>query len=161
MEDFDIQEWITKAENLSQQDILILGGGLIFCIILLAVFSVRRTKKRRAKRLAPNMSLQNLLVAPLGKGVQIKIINSGEQATVTDIEIKGRTNVNITQGFKEYEVQKNKFYNVFCEADEGRADTGFDMEIEYRDQIGNQYRQRFHIEKDKTAVDNPKLVRYA
>ena len=102
------------------------------------------------------------MVAPLGKGVQIKLQNQGERAIITDLEVMGRQNIEITKGYTNFEIDNNKVYSIFCEASgKARADSGFDLEIKYADQIGNQYKQRFHIEKDKNRTDKPKLTNYA
>ena len=71
--------------------------------------------------------------------------------------------INYSYQFKKLvEIENNKVYSIFCEANgKARADSGFDLEIKYADQIGNQYRQRFHIEKDKNMADKPKLTNYA
>lgn len=150
---------------LKDTDLITLGITACILLITLCLFIfliVRFVKKSKAKKIAPVLEVQNLLVAPLGKGVQIKLQNQGERAIITELKVIDRQNIEITKGYTNYEIDNSKVYSIFCEANgQARADSGFDLEIKYTDQTGNQYKQRFHIEKDKNRTDKPKLTNYA
>ncbi len=162
MEQFDIDQLKEIAQNLGPLHYAIIGGVLLLFIILIVVSSIRARKKRKARQVAPDLTFHSLQVAPLGKGVQIKILNKGHQATVTDIYIKKRHDLNITQGYKDYLIETGKFYNVFCEAKgSGRADDGFELWLHFKDVIGNTYKQAFHIAKSHSKDERARVSQYA
>lgn len=161
MENIDTAKWLEILQNLDPLYYVAMGATLILLIVLLTFWNIRAGKKRRARAVAPVFQFQNLLIAPLAKGVQIKLINTGHLANVVGIKIKKRQDLQITQGFTSFEVGTNKLYHVFCEAEgRSRADNGFDLVLDYKDQIGNLYRQLIHIQKDKNYVEDTKLIRY-
>lgn len=160
--EFDIQSYLNKLQGLDPMYYGIIGGVLLVCLIWI-VFAVNRsTKKRRARAVAPQIELQHLQVAPLGKGVQIKLVNRGFPAIISDVTLPKRHDLKITQSFKNYKLDTEKNYTIFLEADgSGRADDGFDILLEYSDQLDNIYRQMLHIEPKFNVVEPAKVKKYA
>ncbi len=158
------QEYLeTYLEKMQEMDPIYLGitaiVGLIFLGIIISAFN-KSAKKGRARKIAPHLHLNQIQIAPLGKGAQIKIENLGEVANVKGAKIIGRKDMRLTQAYKDFILEKNKLYMVFCEVDgKGRADNGFNLEIEYFDSMGNAYRQIFFISKDSKVAEKAKLVK--
>ena len=158
----DFQTYLDQAKNLDPIYYAAAGGILLLLLIWIIFSIIRGGKKRKARAVAPQIALQNMQVAPLGKGVQIKLVNKGHSATILDLEIKKRQDLKITQGYKNYLLDTGKTYSIFLEADGGgRADDGFDMVVEYADQINTIYRQELHIEPKFNVLGAAKVRKYA
>jgi len=135
---------------------LAIGSVILLLLFILLIRSVIRSVKRgQAKKVAPNFKIEQILVAPLGMGIQVKIKNSGHPITILETKIIDRKNVNITQAFENYLLETNKIYTVFCEAtDRRRADSGFKMHVKYKNKNNKTFKQEFFIEPNQ-----PKLLK--
>ena len=148
---------------MQEMDPVYLGLTALVALLLLGIIisvSNKVSKKSSAKKVAPNIMVKQLQVAPLGKGVQLKLENKGEIARVVDVKVLKRDDIIITQAYKDFIFEKDKIYQVFFEAEgRNRADNGFDMLLEYTDSLGNAYKQQIHVEKERNQADKPKLVK--
>ncbi len=150
-------------EKMQAMDPIYLGGtalvAILFLGIIISAFN-KMGKKSSARKVAPNIIVKQLQVAPLGKGVQLKLENKGEIARVIDVKVLKRDDIIITQAYKDFIFEKDKIYQIFFEAEgRNRADNGFDMLLEYADSLGNAYKQQIHVEKERNQADKPKLVK--
>ena len=155
-----LNDYIAKVQEM---DPIYLGltalAVLLILGIIISAFN-KISKKSSARKVAPKISVKQLQVAPLGKGVQLKLENHGEIARITDVKVLNRKDIIITQAYKDFIFEKDKIYQVFFEAEgRNRADNGFDMVLEYADSLGNAYKQQIHVEKERNQADKPKLVK--
>ncbi len=150
-----LKDLLEIYSNLETYQIAI-GGIILLLLFVLFIRSILRAAKRsQAKKVAPNFKIEQILVAPLGMGIQVKIKNSGHPITVLETKIMDRKNVNITQAFENYLLDTNKIYTVFCEAtDRRRADSGFKMQVKYKNKNNKTFKQEFFIEPNQ-----PKLLK--
>lgn len=150
-------------EKVQEMDPIYLGATALVGLIILGIIisAINKAgKKTRAKKIAPVLTLKQIQIAPLGKGAQVKIENIGEVANIKEVSVMSRKDIRITQAYKNYILEKNKGYSIFCEVDgKGRADNGFNLLIAYFDSRGNAYKQTFFISKDSKAAEKPKLVK--
>ena len=168
MEEIDFQSYADQAKGLLEQaknldpfHYAVIGGVLLIILIWVIFASIRGRKKRKARSIAPNISIQSVQVAPLGKGLRIKFVNMGFQAIISDIVIKDRNDIVFTQAYKDYLLEPSKYYDVFCEVKgSGRADNGFTLILHYTDQINNVYQQQFYIEPKKNSTETAKIKKY-
>ncbi len=150
-----IDELFNEIQHLETYQYVILGIAVLILLILLIRSIVRSIKRSQAKKIAPKFKIEQILVAPLGMGVQVKIKNSGHPVTIINTKILDRTNVEITQAFENYLLETNKTYLVFCEAtDRRRADSGFKMAIKYKNKANKYFKQEFFI-----LPNQPKLLK--
>lgn len=162
----DMSNFQTYIDQLTQLDPLyyyIALGVFILLIIIISIVSFNKNKKKRAAaEVAPYLVISQTQIAPLGKGVQIKFLNKGFTTTINDAEIIGKTNVHISQIYRDFLLETGKTYAVFCETEgRDRVDDGFDVVLYYTDSLNNQFKQQFHIHKDQPSSNAPRVVRYS
>jgi len=140
----------------------ILGFVALLLILFIILMVSKSIKKNKAKEVAPHFTFENLQVAPLGKGIHLKLKNTGAIAIIASAELAGRNDVEITQAFNDFKVDSNQTYSIYCETiGKGRADQGYEIQLSFQDQLGNLYQQKFPVENTNTSNTAPKLVKYA
>ena len=153
METNTTNQLLDKIKHLETYQYGIAGAILLLLFILIIVAIVRSIKKSNAKKIAPKFIIHQVLVAPLGMGVQIKIKNMGHPVTILNAKILDRTNVEITQAFENYLLEPNKIYSIFCEAtDRRRADSGFKLALKYKNKKNKTFNQEFYIDANQSKL---------
>lgn len=140
--------------------------ALAFIVLLLFVSFIlivsRSQRRSKAKAVAPQFSFENLQLAPLGKGIHLKVKNGGASAIITDVILTGRNDIELTQAYKDYKVDQNQSYSIYCETiAKGRADKGYEITISFQDQLGNLYQQGFTIDYPQAHSSQARLLKYA
>ena len=162
MENLDLDALLVQARGLFQSVAWWYwpaGGGVLLVLIL--VWSLRnRGKKKQARAVAPRLVLHAFQLSPLGRDAFFKIRNAGEEATVSDLRIKGRQDIVIKNSFAGHRIEREKVYGLLLEAT-GRDKIGKDfiVELVYLDQLGNVYKQSFPV--SRRTARQAKILRYA
>lgn len=140
----------------------IIGGLIAFLFLIIVIVAVNREQKRnKARKNAPVLQVSNLQVAPLGRDASFKISNAGEVAFIDHLQFKNRYDIQIKNWLKGQQLDHNKSIRLMLESTQkARISKDLVLEIDYRDRLGNQYRQAFPL-GENGLVKNPKLLRYA
>lgn len=140
----------------------IIGGIVGIFTLVIAVFAINRNQKRsRARASAPLLTVGNWQVAPLGRDASFKITNAGEVAFIDQLRFKNRYDIQIKNWLTGQQLDNNKSTRLLLESNQHtRLGNDLILEIEYRDRLGNRYRQVCPLGSNKGSK-NPKLLRYA
>jgi len=151
------------AEITTPIDPLWIAGGILV-ILLLVIITVainRGSKRKQARENAPVLQISNWQIAPLGRDASFKIFNQGKVAFIDHLQFKNRYDIQIKNWLKGQQLDHGKSTRLLLESKpQTRIDKNLILEIDYRDQLGNQYRQSFSM-VENSVVKNPKLLRYA
>ncbi|MCI5082926.1 MAG: hypothetical protein MRY78_14605 [Saprospiraceae bacterium] len=135
-----------------------IAGGSLFLLILIPVI-VKQTRKRKALRMAPKLAIEGFQISPLGKDAFLKIKNSGDKAVLSKLDIKGRSDIEVTSAVAGHTLEKDNDYGVLLHINtNGSIKRNFTIELTYLNQNGTVYKQRFPLAYD--APSKPKIVRY-
>lgn len=117
--------WLNKAiefaKTMTIEEWGYVAGGLI--ILLLLRWIIRRA--RRPEKIAvfqgaaskvPGLQLHTFQIAPLGRDAFLKIQNTGEEVTLTKLEINDRANIHVKNALAGHKIDKGKIYGVLLEA---------------------------------------------
>ena len=133
-----------------------IGGFFLLLLIIRIIRGISRRNKLR--KIAPNLNLHAFQVAPLGRDAYFKVGNNGEQATLSELNIKGRSDISIKNAVAGHQLEKDKVYGILLEAESTtKINTNFTIELTYMDRNGNVYRQLFLPNQQLTK--SPKLVK--
>jgi len=148
-------------EPFEEYKIYVAGGGILFILLLIIIFSVKRSlRKKWIKKHAPELWIQSFQIAPLGRDAYLKIKNTGQLAELKDLRFLKRYDLKAKENYKDYPLEKDKIYGLFLEAaGKDRIEEDFGIELYFEDQIGNEYKQVFNV-GDQLAK-KPKLTKYA
>jgi len=140
----------------------ILAGILVILFIIILVIAINRGQQRsRARENAPLLQVSNLQIAPLGRDASFKISNQGEVAFIDNLQFKNRYDIQFKNWLRGQQLDKNKSTRLLLESKQKtRIEQDLILEIEYRDRLGNQYRQTIPL-AENGVVKNPKLLKYA
>ncbi|MFK8101820.1 MAG: hypothetical protein AB8G15_04830 [Saprospiraceae bacterium] len=156
-----LNEWYQMILSEPSYLMAIAIGGAIL-ILLIALNVKGNNKKAILKKHAPNFVFEAFQLAPLGRDAYFKIKNIGEPAFVNFVGIKQRDDIKITNAnTTNFEVTTDKIYGIFCEIQGNqKIKADFEVEIDFKDRLGNQYRQVFAVDEalNKGKV---KLINYA
>ncbi len=165
MKQINLEELLSKfntlTESMSWLEWSIGGGGIALTLILSAALSSgRRRRKRRALQLAPSLSLDAFQISPLGRDAYFKVLNNGQPARLSLLQIKGRNDVAVKNAVAGQELQAGESYRILLEATGSRKlSSDFTIELSYVDAAGNVYQQAFAL--NQQAGGQPKLVKFA
>jgi len=136
------------------------GGIVIILIIAISMLSSKRRKKKRAKSVAPQLSLQGFQISPLGRDAYLKVLNTGQSAKLTGLDIQGRKDIAVKNAVAGHDMPPGETYRILLESvGQNKLSNNFTIELTYMDQLGNVYQQFFPM---KQQVARPaKLVRLA
>jgi hypothetical protein len=135
-------------------------GLLVILILMFSLGASKRRRKKRARQLAPQLVLDAFHLAPLGRDAYFKILNTGQTAILHSLEVKGRNDVAIKNSVAGHQIVPGESYRVLLETQGAQKLTpAFSIEIGYMDQIGNVYRQAFSMKEQ--VAKTPKLVKLA
>lgn len=154
---FDLNTVQTYFENLTIQQWYIIGGIAFLVLVVLPLF--RRFRfRRRLRKYAPQIQLESFQISPLGRDAFFKIRNTGEQATLVSIFIRGRRDIVFKNAFVGHELPLDKSYSILMEATaKDKIEENFSIELNYLDKIGNVYKQSFDLQSK--SLKQPKLVK--
>ena len=160
MDQFNQEELLAKAQELYQSlpwwAWAAIGGVLLLLIIIVRVRKASR--KKRLKEIAPSLSLHAFQIAPLARDAFFKVRNTGEIATLTALNIKGRKDILIKNAVAGHQIEKDKVYSILLEAGATeKIRKNFQIELVYIDSGGNAYKQLFQL--DQSLAKTPKLVK--
>ena len=154
------EEWGPKAEqwiaSLTPLEWGIMGG--CFFLLLLIRIIYKQSIKQRNLKYAPKLNISEFQISPLGKDAFLKLKNDGEQATLANMEIKGRNDIKVTNSIAGHRMDKNSDYGILLQIDSGGSiKRNFTIELTYQNQKGTGYKQSFPLAYD--APSKPKIVR--
>ncbi len=131
-------------------------GAALFLLFLLPVIGASRRKKRRRK-VAPQLALEAFQISPLGRDAFLKFKNNGEVATISAIAVRGRNDLVFKNAFAGHTIEKGKTYSILMETvTQDKITHNFSMELTFFDQHRNVYRQIFDLSNLTTRP--PKLM---
>lgn len=161
-----LEEWWPAAKafvaSLSMEEWIVIGATL-FVLLLLRIILRRRKKGRKPVApqavlpSAPVFELKAFQVAPLGKDAYFRITNAGEKATLSNLQVKGRSDIVIKNVVAGHQVSKGGEYGVLLEInsrDKIRPD--FWLTLSYSDEQGNTFQQDFNLQHSE--AQKPRLV---
>ncbi|MFK7935877.1 MAG: hypothetical protein AB8G22_20355 [Saprospiraceae bacterium] len=139
----------------------IIGGIVALLLLIILVITINRSQKRaKARENAPALQVSNWQIAPLGRDASFKIINQGEVAFIDHLQFKNHYDIQIKNWLKGQQLDNAKSTRLLLESKpQTRIAKDLTLEIDYRDRLGNQYRQSFPL-AENAVVKNPKLLRY-
>ena len=147
-----LEEYYEKAKNFAEQltpeQWAMIGGGVL---LLYLISSLRRRAKRRraAKLIAPNLVLHTFQIAPLGRDAFFKARNIGEVATIIQVAIKGRDDIQVKNAITGHKIGKEKICSLLLETSSlNKIDKNFTIELTFLDQKGNTYKQDFPLQQN-------------
>ncbi len=121
------------------------GGGLIVLFGLIAATRMNSRKKEAAQ--APSLRISSFQIAPLGRDAFMKLENTGEQATLSAIAVKGRRDVIIKNEVAGQVIPKAGTYSILFEVSgQHRLAPNFTIELTYIDQRHKAYLQVFGLD---------------
>ena len=137
----------------------------IVAVLLVLVFALgirSSSKKSSLKKHAPHFVYEAFQIAPLGRDAYFKVKNIGHPAYINFAGIKNRADIKISNAnTTNFEVASNKTYGIFCEIQGNqKIKADFEIELEFKDKVGNQYRQIFAVDKSLNK-GKVKLLKYA
>lgn len=133
-----------------------IGGTIALAMI---IPTIGRSRKRKARRHAPQLALHTFQVAPLGRDAFFKIRNSGHPAVLSGISIRGRQSLVVKNAVAGHQIETDKEYGILIEsAGQEKITPDFAIELTYMDSQRNVYRQVF--QPDRQGAKPPKLVKY-
>ena len=133
------------------------GGGVVFLMLIGAIS--RSSKKKKIKKSAPKLLMHTFQIAPLGKDAFFKIRNIGEQATLTELALKGRNDIEVKNAFAGHQIEKEKVYGLLLESTSNKKiRPDFSIELTFMDKNGNVYKQLF--EPEQNGARQAKLIKY-
>lgn len=153
-------------------DMILKEPSYVFAIAIIAVLLVlffavgirTNNKKSKLKKYAPEFIFEAFQIAPLGRDAYFKVKNIGHPAYVNFVGIKNNPEVKITNAnTTNFEVATNKVYGVFCEIQGNqKIKANFEIELDFKDHLGNQYRQTFAVDQAlQKGKRKAKVVKYA
>lgn len=136
------------------------GGALTILILAISLMSGKRRKKKRARNVAPQLSLQGFQISPMGRDAYLKVLNNGKPAKITGLNIQGRKDIAVKNAVAGHQLPPGESYRILLESvGQKKLSNNFTIELTYMDQIGNVYKQFFPM---KQQIAKPaKLVRLA
>jgi len=136
------------------------GGISIILILAISLMSSKRRKKKRARNVAPQLSLQGFQISPLGRDAYLKVLNTGNSAQITGLDIQGRKDIAVKNAVAGHQLPSGESYRILLESiGQKKLSNNFTIELTYMDQLGNVYKQFFPM---KQQIAKPaKLVRLA
>ena len=145
------------AEQLSPEQWAIIGGVLLLLYIISRLRKRARRRKER-KRIAPNFVFHTFQIAPLGRDAFFKFRNIGQVATITNVQVKGRSDVMIKNAIAGHQIEKEKICSILLETSSlNKIEKNFTIELTYFDQKGNIYKQDFPL--SQSVAKQPKRVK--
>lgn len=165
MEKINLEKLLSNVNELTQSMGLVEwsigGGGLLLILALASLLSTgKRRKKRQAQQAAPLLSLDAFQISPLGRDAYFKVLNNGQPARLSLLEIKGRDDIAVKNAVAGHELQSGESYRILLEATgKEKLSTDFTIELSYLDTFGNVYKQAFPL--SQPAARQPRLVRPA
>ncbi len=134
-----------------------IAGGVVLVLIVWRI-AAKQSRKRKMAQTAPKLLIEGFQVAPLGRDAFLKMRNSGEPATLTALQIKGRYDVTVKNVLAGHELERDKSYSLLLEATgQQKLTPNFSIELTYLDRTGNVYVQRFRT--DTLSAGKAKIVR--
>lgn len=147
----------TFFENITREQWAIIGGVLVFLLVILPLAS-RARRRSRLRKFAPLIALESFQISPLGRDAFFKIRNNGEQATLVSLFVRGRRDIVFKNSFVGHELQRDKSYSVLMEATaKDKIEENFSIELNYLDKVGNVYKQAFDL--SAKSAKQPRLVK--
>ncbi len=161
MESVNIETLSAKAQAIIQSFTLVhwtIIFGILFILFVLIPIVKAKRRQRRRQRIAPILLLDTFQISPMGKDAYFKIRNTGEQATLLSLFIRGRRDVVPKNAFVGHQIEKEKVYGILLEATAmDKLADNFSVELTYLDKIGNVYKQSFEL--GNKVAKQPKLVK--
>ncbi len=164
MEQFKPEQLLSTAEEFIQHmgplEWVAAGGAFLALLILLSFSGGKRSKKRKALQVAPQLSLQAFQVSPLGRDAYFKVHNAGQPARLSSLMVKGRKDILVKNAIGGHEISTGESYRILLETSgQQKLDNNFRIELTYMDLLGNVYEQSFALQQQ--AAKQPRLVRFA
>jgi hypothetical protein len=157
-----LEEWGPKAEEMMTSLSPVewgITGSVIFLLFLIRII-YKSSKKSRALRQAPKLSIKEFQISPLGKDAFLKLQNDGEKATLSSLDIKGRPDIKVTSAVAGHIMEPSTDYGILLQINSmGSIKRNFTIELTFQNQSGVVYRQSFPLAYD--APSKLKIVRYA
>lgn len=136
------------------------SGLLIVLLFSMSIANGKRKRKKRARKIAPTLSLQSFQISPLGRDAYLKVLNNGQTAQITDLKIKGRRDIVVKNAVAGHQLPQGESYRILLESNgHNKLDYNFSMELSYIDQLGNVYQQMFLMKQQ--FAKPAKLIRLA
>ncbi len=161
MESVNIETLSAKAQAIIQSFTFVhwtIIFGILFILFVLIPIVKAKRRQRRRQRIAPILLLDTFQISPMGKDAYFKIRNTGEQATLLSLFIRGRRDVVPKNAFVGHQIEKEKVYGILLEATAmDKLADNFSVELTYLDKIGNVYKQSFEL--GNKVAKQPKLVK--
>ncbi|HMQ48480.1 MAG TPA: hypothetical protein PKA00_13730 [Saprospiraceae bacterium] len=149
--DWGLTEWITC-----------IGGGMIVLILISWLVSMTRVngRKRRVKQAAPQITVNQFKISPLGRDAYFKLQNSGPDAQLTRLEFKGRNNILVKNDVAGHLLANGESYRILLELTGGQKiyDSLF-LTLTYLDKTGNVFEQVFDLNTQTSK--QPKVIKFA
>jgi hypothetical protein len=138
----------------------IASGSLVILLFSISIANGKRRRKRKARKVAPTLSLQSFQISPLGRDAYLKVLNNGQTAQITNLKIKGRRDIAVKNAVAGHQLPQGESYRILLESTgQQKLDHNFSMELSYIDQLGNVYQQMFLMKQQ--FAKPAKLIRLA
>jgi hypothetical protein len=146
---------IDFAKAMTIEEWAMVAAGLI--IFLSLRWLIKRAKrprnpsaKRQAVSTAPGVKLYTFQIAPLGRDAFLKIQNTGEEVTLTKLEIKDRQNIIVKNALAGHKLDTNKVYGILLEAEgNSKITDGFSVQLTYLTKLGKVLSTQFNAFQTK------------
>lgn len=150
-----LQKAIEFAQSLTIEQWAMIGGGVIVLILLRWIIKrAGRTKKTPARQQTaantPGLNLFTFQIAPLGRDAFLKIQNTGEEVTLTKLDITDRQNILVKNALAGHKLAKGKIYGVLLEAEgNSKITDGFSVQVTYLTASGKVQMAKFVVFETK------------
>ncbi len=141
-----VEIWLNKiiefAKAMTIEQWAMVAGGLILLLLLRWIIKKasqpkKRKPKRQAVSTAPGVKLYTFQIAPLGRDAFLKIQNTGEDVTLTKLEIKDRQNIIVKNALSGHKLDTNKIYGILLEAEgNSKITDAFSVQLTYLNKLG-------------------------
>lgn len=148
---WEVAEWSTFA-----------GGVLIVLILIsgLVAMTRNRSRKRRIRQAAPQISVNQFRISPLGRDAYFRLQNNGPDARLTRLEFKGRNNILLKNQIGGHLLAQGESYRILLElAGNQKSHDNLYFTLTFLDGSGNVFEQIFELNTQTSK--QPKVVKLA
>lgn len=139
-------QWLTTLDPT-----LLWGSVGTFTLLIIILLALRSRGRQRRLAAAPHLAINSFQIAPLGRDAFVKLINQGESATLSRLQVKGRYDITVKNEIAGQVLHRGGTYSILLEATaQQRLEPDFTLCLTFVDAGGQIYEQTFGLAPPQT-----------